>query len=351
MMRLEAPVPAHPCSELKMRPLSKSLAKHPEILRFNPFPVEKTWGGTKLREQFGKPFRKDARIGESWEVAENEDGVTTVSGGRFDGWAPQDLLGQDREALLGNVGNLGAIERFPLMLKLIDANDILSVQVHPNDKQAQELEGLPFGKTEAWFILDAEPGAWIVYGLKEGVGEGDLRERIEKDEIETALRKVPVRRGDVVAIQAGVVHALGKGIVVAEIQQNTNVTYRLYDWGRVGQDGTPRELHVERALKVIDYDARPEVRRDTDESPNDQRDPETDYFDWRRIQAPARRQKTENAATCQILLCIDGYAVLRTRDGQRVAIGRGESALAPAALGAYEIESESGAEILLAGAR
>ena len=206
------------------------------------------WGGSALGELFGKDIPDD-RTGESLEISALQDHESVILNG--------ELRGMTLTGAIRRWGNdlTGCGESFPLLLKLLDAHDMLSVQVHPDDSYASANEGGKLGKTEAWLILSAEPGAKLVYGVTCDT-LAQLRERVEKGELEQCLRWVAVKPGDVLYIPHGCVHALGGGIMVYEIQQSSDVTYRFWDWGRVGKDGKPRALHIEKSLDV----SRPELK-------------------------------------------------------------------------------------------
>lgn len=207
-------------------------------LKLSPVCKEIIWGGTRLKTEYGKvsPLEK---IAESWELTVRSDGMNRIENGPCAGMTLGEYLGSEAEG-------------FPLLIKLIDACDKLSIQVHPDDAYAREKEG-EYGKTEMWYIVDAEPGAKLVYGLKNYDKEG-FRTAAADGTLESYLRYVEVKKGDVFFIPSGCVHAIGAGILIAEIQQSSNVTYRVYDYMRRGKDGKLRELHVEKALDVIvDY--------------------------------------------------------------------------------------------------
>jgi len=207
-------------------------------LKLRAIPHVKVWGGHNLEKFLGKSFADDALIGETWEAW---DGCV-VENGAYAGTALRDLITRDAEAILGSKET-----RFPLLFKFIDAQDELSVQVHPNDAQAQAMENYPFGKTEAWYIIHAEPNAALIHGFKIDTDTKSIRGLLAEDKLQNALSYVPVASGDVVFVPAGTVHAITRGIVLAEIQENSDITYRLYDWGRVGKG---RDLHVEQSLRV-----------------------------------------------------------------------------------------------------
>lgn len=203
------------------------------------------WGGTKLRDIFGKESDLQ-RLAESWELSCHPDGECIVKGGEFDGTKLSELVRKYPEILGRNCQKFGG---FPVLVKLIDAKNDLSVQVHPNDEYAHKYEN-DNGKTEMWYVIDAEPDAELVYGFKEKITKDEFRKAIEDNTLMDKVNRVPVKKGDVFFIEPGTLHAIGKGILIAEIQQSSNVTYRVYDYGRLGADGKPRQLHIEKALEV-----------------------------------------------------------------------------------------------------
>lgn len=203
------------------------------------------WGGTKLRDEFGKESRLE-RLAESWELSCHKDGGSVIANGEYAGKTLAEYIAEHPEALGTNCGRF---EFFPVLIKLIDACDNLSVQVHPDNEYAQRVEG-EYGKTEMWYIVDCDEGASLIYGFKEKITKEDFRKAIETNTLLEKVNSVPVKKGDVFFINSGTLHAIGKGILIAEIQQNSNTTYRVYDYGRVGADGKPRDLHIEKALDV-----------------------------------------------------------------------------------------------------
>ena len=203
------------------------------------------WGGTKLRTVFGKESDTE-RLAESWELSCHPDGECTISGGDFDGMKLSDFVKQHPEAV-GSSCKSG--DSFPVLVKLIDAEKDLSVQVHPDNDYARKHEN-DSGKTEMWYVISADIGSELIYGFKEELTKEEFRQAIEDNTLMDKVNRVPVRQGDVFFIKPGTLHAIGKGILIAEIQQSSNVTYRVYDYGRLGADGKPRELHIEKALDV-----------------------------------------------------------------------------------------------------
>ena len=228
------------------------MKKYPLLLR--PVSKEILWGGSKLKTEYAKtaPFEK---LAESWELTVRKDGMSVIANGEYAGMPLDQYLSLGKADVLGN--NCNKYDRFPLLIKFIDAADNLSVQVHPDDSYALPVEN-EFGKTEMWYIMDAEPGAKLVYGLADGCTIEEFARAVEEGTIEDKLNYVEVHRGDVYFIPSGQVHAIGAGILIAEIQQNSNITYRVYDYNRRQSDGSLRQLHTEKALDVI------KIRTDAD---------------------------------------------------------------------------------------
>jgi len=220
------------------------MALAPLILE--PREVEAIWGGHALAERYGKVAEPNAKIGESWECWDEN----RVASGAFAGRTVAELRSELAADLLGS---LDPSRRFPILTKYIDARAPLSVQVHPDDAYARRVEGEPNGKTECWYVLEAEPGATIVLGWIRNTSRGEYLERVRDGSLGELLRHVPVRAGDVFYLPAGTLHAIGAGIVIYETQQASDLTYRIFDYNRGGPDGKPRPLHVEKAADVLDY--------------------------------------------------------------------------------------------------
>lgn len=216
----------------------------PYPLLMQPVFKERIWGGTWLRDSFGYPVSGEA-IGECWAISAHPHGSSHVANGPLSGRSLADIW-NDFPDWFQRTGD----EPFPILVKLIDADDDLSVQVHPDDHWAQILEGEPMGKSECWYVVDAEPEAAIVYGHTAQTPE-ELAEMVRDGRWDALLKKIPVAKGDFFYVPAGTVHALGKGVRVLEVQQSSDTTYRLYDYDRLDKNGQPRELHLDKALKVI----------------------------------------------------------------------------------------------------
>ena len=219
-------------------------------LTFHPIFKERVWGGRNLERLYQKNLPPGAPIGESWEISDRPGDVSVVANGPFAGKDLHWLMEQHARELLGDakpaMGN-----RFPLLCKILDTREKLSLQVHPPAHKAAELGGEP--KTEMWFVADAAPGAELFVGLKRGVTRQEFEKKIKTGEVADCFHRISVRTGDAMFLPSGRVHAIGAGLVIFEIQQNSDTTYRVFDWNRVGLDGKPRELHVAQSLASIDF--------------------------------------------------------------------------------------------------
>lgn len=223
-------------------------------IRFRPLLKRIRWGGRRLGDVLRKPIGSEHDYAESWEICDHGKDQSIVDGGPFDGLTLQQLIAEQGKRLFGQDHRL---KQFPLLVKWLDAADRLSVQVHPNDLQARFFDKHENGKTEAWIILDARPDSRIYAGLRHGVDLLRLQQHIAQGTVEECLHSYPIEPGDCIFIPAGTVHAIGEGILLAEIQQSSDLTFRLHDWGRLGIDGQPRQLHLEESFACIDWDRGP----------------------------------------------------------------------------------------------
>jgi mannose-6-phosphate isomerase len=230
------------------------------VIVFEGLPMERVWGGRMLHTVYGRTLPKDGvPYGESWEVVDRADEQSVVTNGMYAGMTLHELWTKHRVEIFG--ADLPDSERFPLLVKLLDARDDLSIQVHPPLHRAAELGGEP--KTEMWYIADAEPGAKLYVGLRKGVDRAAFEKSILDGTVATQVHEISVQAGDSIFIPSGRLHAIGAGLLIVEIQQNSDTTYRVFDWNRVGLDGQPRELHVEQSLASIDFrDIEPQIERD-----------------------------------------------------------------------------------------
>ncbi|MGI5835762.1 MAG: type I phosphomannose isomerase catalytic subunit [Chloroflexota bacterium] len=219
-------------------------------LKLSPMAMEKVWGGHKLNQLFPRLPKTKGPLGEVWVLWAG----LAIENGPLQGQTLASLVQQDPAAILGSHLAGQPQQAFPLLLKFIDAQETLSVQVHPDDAYAQDRENQPYGKTEFWYVLDAAPGAKIIYGTNRSTTEQEIRLALAEGKVTDYLQFVPVSTGDVILLLAGTIHALGEGIVVYELQQSSDITYRLFDWNRVPVGGVVRELHVEQSLDVADLE-------------------------------------------------------------------------------------------------
>ncbi len=301
---------------------------HP--LRFQPVFRQYLWGGRRLGSVLGKSIGDGDDYAESWEVVDHQDGQSLVAYGEFSNQSLHTLVTDHGETLLGRHCPQ---PRFPLLFKFLDAQKTLSVQVHPDDARAALLNPPDLGKTEAWIILDAQPDSLIYAGLKNGVDRDTLLREINRQTAEHCLHTIQPQVGDCIFLPAGVVHAIGAGLVVAEIQQASNTTYRLYDWNRVNKDGQPRELHVQAGLEAIDYQAgpvHPQVPQETDDPACEQL-VHCDKFVLRRwTSRPANTLTIRTTHEAHILAVLQGTVML-DGDPSGLPLTKGQTTLVPAA--------------------
>ncbi|MBX2998751.1 MAG: AI-2E family transporter [Caldilineaceae bacterium] len=315
-------------------------------LQFAPVFKDYPWGGRNLERILGRSI-PDGIVAESWEISAHPNGQTRVIDGSLAGLTlaeVQERLGED---LLGS-RNRPALElkKFPLLIKLLDANQWLSVQVHPDDAYGLAHEG-EYGKTEMWVVIHAEPGAELIYGLKAGADRDSFVSGVEAGNSERLLHRVPVRAGDVVFVPAGAIHSLGPGIMVAEIQQNSDTTYRIYDWGRLGNDGNPRPLHVAQALDVIDWGqiepgtVTPRLLSDGSRGLRHEVIGESPYFRTERLAMNTGSSYADRCAgeSFQIWAVLSGQATLTWTGGPR-HLSAISWVLLPAALGEFQIHAD-----------
>jgi mannose-6-phosphate isomerase len=314
--------------------------KSPQLypLLLEPIFKYRIWGGRQLEQKLGKKLPPHEPVGESWEISCREDDYSRISNGDLAGATLGDLFKKNKKALVGP--SLGNVPKFPLLNKFIDAQDLLSVQVHPDENTAVKAEGAE-AKTEAWFIMHADPGATLIKGLRPGVTREIFEEAILNDTIPTVLNSIPVSTGDMVFVPAGCVHAMGKGLVVCEIQQNSDTTYRVYDWGRVGPGGKPRKLHIEQALEAINFE---------DDSPDKVRPIEISEGENKRIYLMAcphfaiqsltmteLSKESTGGKRFDALMFSEGTATIQMSDGFEISVSAGDSVLVPACAGDYAI--------------
>ncbi len=301
-------------------------------IRFHPIYKQLIWGGEKLREDFGK---KDApeKTGESWEISQVEDNISLVSNGFLEGISLEEIIQMYKGELVGHriFDRFGT--RFPILTKFIHSNDDLSIQVHPGDRYAAEHHG-ENGKTEMWYILDSEKDARLIVGFNRDIDRETFLEKLKNGSLKDILNYEKVSEGDVIFLPEGRIHALGPGIVLAEIQQTSDRTYRIYDWDRVGIDGKPRELHIEHALNVLDYRAYSTYKSAYQKMLNATVNLiECPYFSTQIIHFDRRLEKDYTTLDCFVIyMCLSGGLDIQYGGEKRSRLSKGDSILIPAAI-------------------
>jgi len=300
-------------------------------LQFRPILKRMRWGGRRLGTLLGKPLGDGSDYAESWEIADCGSDQTTVALGPYRGWSLRRLVETHGTALLGLQA---AADHFPLLVKFLDAHDRLSVQVHPNDEQAQRLGRGQRGKTEAWLVLFAEPHARLYTGLKPGVDREAFIQNLNAGRIADCLHSYLVRPGDCVLVPAGTIHTIGEGVVLVEIQQTSDVTFRIDDWGRLDANGEPRMLHREEALQCIDFvrgpvdPIVPKLQLDGEQQVEDL--VSCPFFEMRRRTISSEWRLPEDERF-RILMPLGGRVEVQSND-RRHAVGLGDTLLIPACL-------------------
>lgn len=305
-----------------------------EIMKLIPTGKDYLWGGTRLREEYGKKINLTP-LAETWECSVHPDGPSYVANGIYKGKTLAQVL-QKHPEYIGTKAKTG---KLPVLVKFIDAKQDLSVQVHPDDAYAQEHEG-DNGKTEMWYVVDADEGASLIYGFRHKVTEEILRKAVETGTLDKHLQKIPVHKGDTFFVPAGTVHGIGKGILIAEIQESSNVTYRVYDYNRVDKNGKKRELHFDKAVRVMNRGIAPDIRRKSRMIryyPGCSRELlcRCQYFETERIRVTKGVAFSVIDTSFQVLMCLNGYGEVQTMDTEQkpVRFSKGETLFLPAGLG------------------
>lgn len=301
--------------------------KEPVLL--SPAFKDYLWGGTRLKEEFGK--KSDlTKVAESWELSTHKDGQSIVASGEFCGLTLGEYLDKN-PSYLGE--NCKKFEFFPILIKFIDAKDNLSIQVHPDDEYSLKNNG-EYGKTEMWYILDCDEGASLYYGFKEEITKEEFKKSIEENTLLDYLNKVEVKKGDVYFIEAGTVHAIGKGIVICEIQQNSNTTYRVYDYNRLDANGNTRELHVEKAVEVS-VTKPPVVYKQENENLL----AKCKYFTVEKADVDGEKEFFVDESSFRSVIVTDGAATLCMGDSE-MKIKKGDSIFVPAQNGSFTVNGK-----------
>ncbi|MGL4990075.1 MAG: type I phosphomannose isomerase catalytic subunit [Sarcina sp.] len=299
-------------------------------IKFENLYYEKIWGGRDFAS-----FRSnlpEGNIGETWDVACHENGMSVAANGQFKGMKFDEIIQKYGKEILGEkIGN-----EFPLLVKLINSSENLSVQVHPGDEYARRVEN-SYGKTEAWYVIDAKEGAQLIVGTK-NCDKETFAKAIENGETEGFLNRIDVKKGDCFLINSGLVHAICDGVIIAEIQQNSDITYRIYDYGR------PREIHVEKSLDVINFELEAENigSKKLQEFDGYQKAIlcSNEYFTIEKYIVASEVTEQSNRDKFFIFTCVDGNGIIITDEKETLEINKGDSILIPATLGSYTLKGE-----------
>lgn len=307
-------------------------------LTFQPIFQERIWGGRKLETLYGKALPPGKIIGESWEISDRSDANSVVTNGPLAGKTLSELMHSHRAEIMGRARSPDG--RFPLLIKLLDAQDNLSLQVHPPQHLAADLGGC--AKTEMWYVSAAEPGSMLYAGLRRGVTREEFADKTRKGTVAECFHQLPVREGDSLFLPSGRVHALGKGLVIFEIQQNSDTTYRVFDWNRVDSAGKARQLHIEESLKCIDFeDFEPSL------TPNNgavlRPLARHALFSVDLVAIAKGAQYREHITEPRVIGVVSGSVQIGD-----VNLRAGQFALIPAALKAFSLDGQSYAKVLVA---
>ena len=301
-------------------------------LQFDPIFKDRIWGGQKLKTQFNKPIVSKT-TGESWELSAVEDAISIVSNGAFKGKLITELIDLYPNEILGTTVFNRFGKQFPLLFKFLDAKEDLSIQVHPNDALAKARHR-SFGKTEMWYVMQADEGAEIIVGFKENSNQEEYLKSLENRKLLTILNKIGVKEGEVFFLETGTVHAIGAGLVIAEIQQTSDITYRIFDFERMDSNGTKRELHVDLALEAINYQ-KIETQKIYFKEPNSS-NPVVDcpFFTTNFIPLTEKMAVEKNGNSFTVYMCVDGAFEISI-EKEYFSYKKGDTVLIPAALKNY----------------
>jgi mannose-6-phosphate isomerase len=315
-------------------------------LKFKPIILDKMWGGIKLKKLLNKPTGSD-KAGESWEISAVEGNISEISNGFLAGNNLEELI----EVYMGDLVGDRIFEKFgiqfPLLIKFIDANDVLSIQVHPDDELAKRRHN-SFGKTEMWYVIQAEEGAELISGFNRKISKEIYLKHLNEKKLPAILNSEPVKPGDVFFLPAGRVHAIGSGILLAEIQQTSNVTYRIYDFDRRDADGNYRELHTDLALDAIDYKYYDNYRTRFIEKPDVPVNLiSCKYFTTNKLRLSEQFTRDTSALDCFVIyMCIEGKCTISTSGNDDAQLELGETILIPASIISYAIKPDPATGLL-----
>lgn len=312
---------------------------------FNQYPIvfapilkERIWGGSKLNTILGKDIHSDS-VGESWEISGVTDDVSIVSNGEYEGWDLEKLIDQFPNELLGDYIYKRFGKKFPLLFKFLDAKEDLSIQLHPDDELAMKRHR-SLGKTEMWYVMQADPGARVVVDFKEGVTPKDYLYHLESKSLPTILKEIPVKKGDAFFIQTGTVHAIGAGVLLAEIQQTSDITYRVYDWDRTDSEGKSRELHVDLALEAINYDPKQVELAYKEEADTANEVVECPYFSVNIVPLKDCYCKEKGTDRFCLYVCTEGECEFEVND-DKFCFSQGDTILIPAIINEVKVSGKA----------
>ena len=306
-------------------------------LKFQPILKDKIWGGQKLQQLLHKPTTSK-NAGESWEISDVEGDTSIVANGALQGSSLKHLLETHTSDLLGEKNFRQFGTKFPLLIKFIDAKDDLSVQLHPNDQLAKARHN-SFGKTEMWYVVQADPESNLIVGFNQKMSQELYLKHLEDKTLQSILNFDAVQAGDTYFIEVGRIHAIGAGVLLAEIQQTSDITYRVYDWDRVDSDGNERELHNDIALEAFDFDMPDNFRVDYTKDSNTPTElVSCPYFTTNVIDVNERISKENTHDSFMIYMCVDGNARIEV-DGNQTEISMGETVLIPACIKQFSISA------------
>jgi len=300
---------------------------------FEPILKDRIWGGTKLKTDLGKTNLPTDTTGESWELSAVPGDVSVVKEGAYAGKPLSELLEKFPEEILGSKIHKQFGTQFPLLFKFLDAREDLSIQVHPNDELAKERHN-SFGKTEMWYVMQADEGARIIVGFKHKSSADEYVQHLGDKNLIEILNEVPVKKGDVFFLETGTIHAIGAGIVIAEIQQTSDITYRIYDWDRVDANGKGRELHVQQALDAMNYNTT-ETQKYYAQEPNKSNVMvDCPYFTTSFLPLDGNTAVSKDGNSFTVYICTEGdFSV--AFDEKKYDFSKGDTILIPAALKTY----------------
>lgn len=314
-------------------------------LKFTPIIKDKIWGGTKLETILDKPTNQSKAAGESWEISGVEGNISTVSEGELIGRSLVQLIDEYKGELIGNHVYEKFGNKFPLLIKFIDANDDLSIQVHPDDELGMKRHN-SFGKTEMWYVVSSDEGSTLISGFNKPTSKKEYLEYFEAGNLVDLLNREDVHDDDVFFLPAGRVHTIGKGLLIAEIQQTSDVTYRIYDFDRLDSNGQGRELHVEEAVDAIDYDFYEEYKTSYDKSSSIVEIGKSQYFVTNRLMVNNSISRDYSSFdSCIILMCLEGNGIIKF-DGEDVSYKLGDSILIPNSISGISITPSKTSKLL-----